>query len=293
MLYSFCLGDAVHRHPPLNGLGSNTCIQDAFNLAWKIAYVHKGLAPASLLSSYSIERQPVGRSVITRANQAFRDHSRIWEALGTALPDVSARRQALEEFSSTTPEGRKRRRDFQEAIKHTSHEFHGLGIEMGQRYTGQGVYAVDEKHPCRPSGRAAEDDVLYYEPSTYPGCRLPHVWLNKRTPTKPVSTIDLAGNGAFTIFTGIGGSVWKEAAERVATQLGIPLNVHSIGFGQDWEDVYFDWELLRGVEESGAVLVRPDRFVAWRAPEALASRGDCTAKLIQVMEAILGHQSRK
>jgi 2-polyprenyl-6-methoxyphenol hydroxylase-like FAD-dependent oxidoreductase len=38
----FCLGDAVHRHPPANGLGSNTCIQDAFNLAWKIAYVLKG-----------------------------------------------------------------------------------------------------------------------------------------------------------------------------------------------------------------------------------------------------------
>jgi 2-polyprenyl-6-methoxyphenol hydroxylase-like FAD-dependent oxidoreductase len=43
--HRFCLGDAVHRHPPFNGLGSNTCIQDAYNLAWKIAYVMKGLQP--------------------------------------------------------------------------------------------------------------------------------------------------------------------------------------------------------------------------------------------------------
>lgn len=40
---SYCLGDAVHRHPPMNGLGQNTCIQDAFNLAWKVAYVEKGM----------------------------------------------------------------------------------------------------------------------------------------------------------------------------------------------------------------------------------------------------------
>ena len=273
----------------MNGLGSNTCIQDAFNLAWKVAYVHAGLAPASLLSSYSVERQPVGLSIITRANQAFRDHSRIWEVLGTLLPDVSARRQVLEEFTSTTPAGQERRRAFQEAITHTCHEFHGLGIEMGQRYTGRAIYAADEQHAYLPSGRAAEDAVLYYEPSTYPGCRLPHVWLNTAAPTEAVSTIDLVGHGAFTLFTGIGGDDWKHAARRVARQLGVPLNAHSIGFRQDWEDVYFDWARVRAVQESGAVLVRPDRFVAWRAPEALPSADQCEAKLTHVMQAILGY----
>ncbi|KAL1980673.1 hypothetical protein VTN96DRAFT_3653 [Rasamsonia emersonii] len=287
----FCLGDAVHRHPPMNGLGSNTCIQDAFNLAWKIAYVHRGLAPASLLSSYSVERQPVGRSIITRANQAFRDHFHVWDALGTTPQDVSTRRQVLEELRSATPEGRQRRRAFQEAISRTSHEFHGLGVEMGQRYTGLCVYDADEQHPYQRLGRAAQDDVLYYEPSTYPGCRLPHVWLNKAIPTEPVSTIDLAGHGAFTLFTGIGGEHWKRAAERVSAQLGVPVNVHSIGFRQDWEDVYFDWERLRGVEESGAVLVRPDRFVAWRAQKTLGNEEECQAKLSQVMQAILGYGS--
>ena len=53
----FCMGDAVHRHPPTNGLGSNTCVQDAFNLAWKMAYVLQGKAKPALLDSYDAERQ--------------------------------------------------------------------------------------------------------------------------------------------------------------------------------------------------------------------------------------------
>ncbi|KAJ5970240.1 uncharacterized protein N7479_000158 [Penicillium vulpinum] len=285
----FCLGDAVHRHPPLNGLGSNTCIQDAFNLAWKVAYVCKGLALPSLLSTYSMERQPVGHSIITRANQAYRDHHHVWEALGMLPKDLSARKEILQELKSATPEGSKRRRAFYAAIKHTSHEFHGLGIEMNQHYEGQGIYIVDEPHPYVPLGRAAEDIVLYHEPNTYPGSRLPHVWLNKATPEEPISTIDLAGHGSFTLFTGIGGGAWSKAAENIAEKLKVPIQAYSIGFGQDWEDVYLEWESVRGVEESGAVLVRPDRFVAWRASEVLYETKACEAKLLTVVQTILGH----
>jgi 2,4-dichlorophenol 6-monooxygenase len=54
----FCAGDAVHRHPPTNGLGSNTSIQDTYNLAWKIAHVVAGTAAPSLLDSYDAERAP-------------------------------------------------------------------------------------------------------------------------------------------------------------------------------------------------------------------------------------------
>ena len=285
----FCLGDAVHRHPPLNGLGSNTCIQDAFNLAWKVAYVHKGIAPPSLLSTYSCERQPVGHSIITRANQAFRDHFDVWESLGMLSEDVNSRREILKELSAATPEGQKRRRAFQSAISHTCHEFHGLGVEMGQRYTGPGIFTSDEPNEYVRPGRAAEDSVLYYEPSTYPGCRLPHVWLNKAVPDKPVSTIDLAGHGALTLLTGIGGDSWRIAADKVSSELGVPMQTYSIGFRQDWEDAYFDWERLRGVDESGAVLVRPDRFVAWRAVASLNDATACKTKLMMVMRYILGY----
>ncbi|KAL5363812.1 FAD binding domain-containing protein [Aspergillus floccosus] len=274
--------------PPLNGLGSNTCIQDAFNLAWKITYVHKGLASPSLLSTYSVERQPVGRSIVKRANQAFRDHYLVWSALGMLPADVAERRMMMDELKSATPEGLDRRRTLHAAIKHTSHEFHGLGIDMNQHYTSQGVYTADEREPYALPGRAAEYSVLFHEPSTYPGCRLPHAWLNKPIPGEPVSTIDIAGHGSFVLLSGIGGGPWKKAAENVSTLLKVPITVHNIGFGQDWEDVYFDWATLRGEEESGAVLVRPDRFVAWRAPEVLRNAEECESKLLTVMRSILG-----
>jgi 2-polyprenyl-6-methoxyphenol hydroxylase-like FAD-dependent oxidoreductase len=124
----FCLGDAVHRHPPFNGLGSNTCIQDAFNLAWKIAYVMKGCASPSLLSTYSIERQPVGKSIIARANSAFREHSRIWESLGMFPVALSDRIAILDELSAPTAKGQQRRQELQKAVAGTAHEFHGLEL---------------------------------------------------------------------------------------------------------------------------------------------------------------------
>lgn len=272
----------------MNGLGSNTCIQDAYNLAWKIAYVHKGLAAPSLLTTYSVERQPVGHSVITRANQAFRDHFDIWEALGMLAKDLPTRKEILQELKSATPEGSSRRRALRAAVKHTSHEFHGLGVEMNQHYKSQAIYTADEPYSNAPSGRVAEDTVLYHEPSTYPGSRLPHVWLNEATPTTPVSTIDIAGHGGFTLLTGIGGDAWKEAAGIVVEKLKVPLQAYSIGFRQDWEDLYFEWESVRGVEESGAILVRPDRFVAWRAPKVLQDVDACALKLLAVVGDILG-----
>jgi 2,4-dichlorophenol 6-monooxygenase len=64
----FCAGDAVHRHPPSNGLGSNTSVQDSFNLAWKLAAVIRGEAGPDLLETYTAERAPVGRHIVERAN---------------------------------------------------------------------------------------------------------------------------------------------------------------------------------------------------------------------------------
>jgi len=283
----FCLGDAVHRHPPFNGLGSNTCIQDAFNLAWKVAYVMKGFASPKLLSTFGTERQPVGQSVITRANDSFREHFRVWEAIGMFPESVSERTTILNDLSAATPTGERRRKELQEAIYSTRHEFHGLGIEMNQFYSGSGVYSADEPVPFKLEGPAAENPVLHYMRSTYPGKRLPHAWLNKKCPVQPISTVDLAGKGVFTLLTGIGGDFWKEAASAVSKEVGVELRAYSIGFGQDWVDVYSEWEKLRGVNESGVILVRPDRFVAWRSQDVLSTEKECEAKLLKVMKSIL------
>ena len=282
--HRFCLGDAVHRHPPMNGLGSNTCIQDSFNLAWKIAAVLQGNASPSVLATYSLERQPVGVGIISRANDSFRNHRQIWEALAMMSPLVDERKAAFAELSAPTAEGKARRAALRSGIEHSAHEFHAIGIEMNQHYESSAIYVHDELEPFAFSGKAAEDPVLYYVPSTYPGSRLPHAWLSKSIPDKPISTIDLAGKGGWTLFTGIGGQGWKAAADIVGKNLSIKMKCLSIGFRQDWEDVYMDWERVRGVEEDGCILARPDAFVGWRA----VSGGDEDARLLKVMKAVLG-----
>ena len=280
----FCLGDAVHRHPPMNGLGSNTCIQDSFNLAWKIAAVMKGQASPSLLDSYTAERQPVGRGIIRRANDSFRNHSAIWNALGIMSPDVKERKASLAELlAGSTRAGRERRTKFRDGIEYSAHEFHALGIEMNQHYVSEAIFVADEPKSFSFSGKAAEDSVLYHTPSTYPGCRLPHAWLNTATPTKPTSTIDVAGHGRWTLLTGVGGEGWKDASRTVSKSLEVEIHAASIGFRQDWEDVYFTWEKVRGVDEDGCVLVRPDRFIAWRTNRS----GDETGRLELVMRKLL------
>lgn len=242
--------------------------------------MEQGRAGPSLLESFSPERQPVGRDVITRANQGLRDHMGWIQTIGMMEPDREARRRILDEFDDEGPAGRRRRQAFQKGIEDTSTEFHGLGIEMNQRYESGAVYLEDEGPPPPVPADTVKDLVI----STYPGKRLPHAWLNTRTPGTKFSTIDLAGHRRFCLLTGPGGRAWRAAAETVGQALGVEIKVYSIGWKQDYEDLYFDWARRRGVEEDGCVLARPDRFVAWRSREMVADPG---AKLEKVMRKIL------
>ena len=159
---------------------------------------------------------------------------------------------------------------------------------MNQRYFSKAVYLKDEGAETGPPRLSKEDAILHYQKTTFPGARLPHAWLNKRLPSKLISTHDLAGKGRFTLFTGIGGvKEWKKAAVKVSETLGIPsITVYSIGFHQDYEDSYLEWAQLREVDESGCVLIRPDRFVGWRC-KALKPNEDTAEKLLVVMRSIL------
>ncbi|KAJ3575782.1 hypothetical protein NPX13_g3920 [Xylaria arbuscula] len=285
----FCLGDAVHRHPPFNGLGSNTCIQDAYNLAWKIGYVRKGWATPSLLESFSAERQPVGKAVVKRANKTGTIHAQLFALMGVFEPDLTKKQKILKRLEEDTEEGVEARAAFQRIIEELDSERHGFGVEMNQLYESQAVWADDEANPPPRFSSPEEMDLHYFE-STYPGFRLPHAWLRvaDAAPTDPmVSTHDLAGKGHFTILTGISGRAkWTDAADRVRKDLSVEIPVYSMG-GIDYRDVFYDWSKKRGVGEKGAILVRPDRFVAWRSngEEDDGHRGD---KLVKVMSQILG-----
>ncbi|KAK4609592.1 2,4-dichlorophenol 6-monooxygenase [Fulvia fulva] len=285
-----CLGDAVHRHPPFGGLGSNTCIQDAFNLAWKLAYVLKGHGGPSLLQTYSTERQPIGNYVVGRANDNGRLNMTLYGMLGVFDPDIQRRSQVDELLKADSEEGEQMRNALRNAIRALDDERHGLGGEMNQWYKSDAVYTGDEtEEPYWPSNN--DELALHHTVSTYPGFRVPHAWLGQAT-TKPgprpplVSTRDLCGHGKFSILTGIGGKeAWTNAATWVTKTLGVEIDVHSIGWGQDYEDTFFTWFDKRGVGEKGAVLVRPDRTVAWRCKDVPAA--GAVERLENVLKLVL------
>jgi 2,4-dichlorophenol 6-monooxygenase len=274
----FCMGDAVHRHPPSNGLGSNTSIQDAYNLAWKLAYVLRGTAGEALLDSYDAERTPVGRQIVLRANKSIEEFGPIFSALGvlgTDDPDVM--RAHIESRRDNTPEAARQRAELRAALELKDYEFNAHGVELGQRYASGAVVSDGTPEPAYD-----RDPELYYHPTTWPGARLPHVWLGRAG--RRVSTHDLAGKGRFCMLTGIAGQAWADAAEKAATDLGIELTAHVIGPGREHIDLYEDWARAREVGEDGCVLVRPDMHVAWRAAGAV---DDPAAELSQVLTAVL------
>jgi hypothetical protein len=207
---------------------------------------------------------------------------KIWQLLGCFESDPKAGKAALDTLKEDSDLGQQRRNELRDLLRLIDREEHGLGIEMNQRYSSTAIYLEDEKEGPPPFEK---DPLEHYQPTTYPGSRLPHAWLSAAVPSKPISTIDLAGKTGFTLLTGIGGHQWRRAAEIATKALGgVPIAVHQIGFRQDHEDRYGVWAKLRGVTESGCVLVRPDYFVAWRCA---AWEDANTGKLVHVLKTIL------
>ncbi len=258
----FCMGDAVHRHPPSNGLGSNTSIQDAFNLAWKLALVLEGKASPSLLESYDAERSPIAKQIVTRANQSIAEFGPIFEALGLlSTKDPEAMRANMEARKANTPKAAEQREQLRRAIAFKSYEFNAHGVELNHRYASNAVVPDGTPEPAW-----ARDRELYYHPTTWPGARLPHLWLEQGG--RKVSTLDVTGKGRFTLLTGIGGEGWVEAARDFSQRSGVPIATFVIGPDRDLTDVFGDWAAQREIDEAGCLLVRPDHHVAFRSMTA-------------------------
>ena len=275
----FCMGDAIHRHPPSNGLGSNTSIQDGFNLAWKLAMVIRGQAGAGLLESYTEERAPIAKQIVTRANQSIEEFGPIFGALGLLDSiDPVKMQENMDRRCEDTPGAEKQRAALREAIAFKVYEFDAHGVEMNHRYASSAV-ATDGK----PEPAFTKDRELHFEQTTWPGARLPHAWVFDNGNGK-ASTLDLCGHGRFTVLTGIGGERWVEAAGRISAELGLPIATHVIGPRQAWQDHYGDWARAREVGDAGVILVRPDHHVAWRSDGMVA---DPDAELRRVLTTIL------
>ncbi|MFE2288158.1 FAD-dependent oxidoreductase [Streptomyces sp. NPDC059443] len=239
----FLAGDAAHEMSPTGAFGSNTGIQDAHNLAWKIAAVLDGSAGIGLLDTYEAERLPVALATAERASARSAEHSHP----GYAPPPTMGGGP-------------------------------GSGVmttAMAYAYPRGALAGADPDRPVIPEGMRMTGDV---------GTRAPHMWLT-RADGERVSTLDLYER-SFVLLSGAG-TPWREAAERVAERLSARLDAYGIGSarGADLvQEAGADWTAVHALSEAGAVLVRPDGFVAWRSQGAVADpEAALSAALSQVL----------
>jgi 2,4-dichlorophenol 6-monooxygenase len=251
-------GDAAHRHPPTTGLGLNTAIQDAHNLAWKLAAVTGGHAAAALLDSYEAERRPVGARNAEWALMTWTNHLVIDAGLGM-IPGAppEAHLATFMALFADTADGATRRARLAEVIATQRMEFQAHDIEIGFVYENGAV--VPDGTPAPPRDPMGHE----HTPSTRPGARLAHAWLQRGG--ERVSTLDLVGRGGFTLLAREGGEPWTAAAQVLAGELGLPLSALRIGEGCELSDPSGRWASLVDTQADGALLVRPDGHVGWRA----------------------------
>jgi len=221
----FIAGDAAHLFTPTGGMGYNTSVDDAVNLGWKLAHVLRGQAPAALLDTYQAERQPM----------AYRN-----TAFARRMADGIGRLRVGAEVEAPGAEGEQARQRLAVALAaHVTQEFNIPGLQLGVRYTGSSIVAVEDALP-------PPDEPNCYVPSGYPGGRAPHVV------TSEGSLLDHFGiDHTLLVLTEISTEAWQSEAQRI----GLPLAV-------------LRWQQAATRELYGAdlVLVRPDHHIAWRGP---------------------------
>jgi 2-polyprenyl-6-methoxyphenol hydroxylase-like FAD-dependent oxidoreductase len=223
-------GDAAHLFTPNGGFGMNTGVDDTANLSWKLAAAVQGWAGPKLLGSYELERRPVA----LRNTAAARE-------LNIGLGAIT-RPAALEEDSAR---GAKARRTIgAQLAEYGMLTLNTLGVQLGACYTGSPI--VDAGTDTPPP-----DSFTDYTPTSMPGCRAPHVWLD-----------DFHGaNSALHDRFGTGYTLLCLGAKRARTanlqaaaeERNIPLTV-----------LRLDDPLVRERYERDLVLIRPDQHVAWR-----------------------------
>lgn len=272
---AFILGDAAHRMPPAGGHGLNTAVQDAYNLCWKLAAVLHGQAAPALLDSYEVERRPVAQSTVAVAFRNWQNGKDVAASLGFSPANSAAQNwQNLRKLWAEGPDADAARKRAAEGLCSVVPTYNHLDQNFGYTYA-EGALVPDGTPAPEPNG--------LYAPSTRPGHTLPHVWLEHLEDRTPIG--QLVAKGRFTLIAGEQGHAWCDAARDIASKRGIALDTFSIGARTgDWFDYRREWERRGDLGPHGAVLVRPDRFVAWRSRELPA---DPVAALNAVLDQIL------
>ncbi|MFC0597546.1 FAD-dependent monooxygenase [Streptomyces palmae] len=228
----FLAGDAAHLMPPTGTLGGLTCIEDAHNLAWKLALVLRREAGPGLLDSYAAERRPVAER---NMRQAYARALARWRLPG---------------------------RTMDEPLLDTDTLMYGFRY----RSPAAGSAGNGAPEPGAPHPLPAAPDGL-------PGTRAPHLSVSQDA-AAPMSTLDLYGS-RLVLLVGPEADAWAAAARRAGRLLSVPVEVY-----------HLDGELAEphGLGAFGALLVRPDGHVAWRASDAGA---DPDRDFERVLRAVL------
>lgn len=241
-------GDAAHVMTTMGAFGANTGIADAHNLAWKLALVLKKRAHADLLATYGQERQPAADLAVgvSTGLYAYRlPHLEQHEAIARSAEEMLLHVRKSPQAPRPT----------------------GFSVTQGYRYRSAAILSEDEPN-----------DVLFEnEPSGRPGTRAPHVWLMHNG--EQLSTLDLYGKN-FVLLTGPDGQRWYALFTDAGNSADIFVDSYTIGPDQPYVDSDGDFLASYGINSSGAVLVRPDGFIAWRTRSATAHPGETAAQII-------------
>jgi 2,4-dichlorophenol 6-monooxygenase len=241
----FLAGDAAHRFPPTGGLGLNGGVQDIHGLVWRLAAVEAGWARPALLDSYESERRPVAQK---NADNSLRNATKLFEvaqALGLDEERTTERMRA-------TLADRAGRARVEAAIADQAEHFDTLGLQLGFRYDAGAV--VPDGTPPPEVGNSVREFV----PCGRPGARMPHAWLARDG--KRQSTLDLLALDSFTLVTTSPSEAWEAAVSKISA---VPVRYVAIEPASIEDRAR--WLEESGIGLEGALLVRPDQHVAWRA----------------------------
>ena len=224
-------GDAVHLVIPTGGLGMNTGIGDAIDLAWKLAAVVKGWGGPQMLDSYELERRPVAQRNIEASG---------WAADGAAL----WKRYVTPKIFEDGPQGDKARERLTDAYAKLHGRMHGMvGVEASYSYAGSTLVAAEP-------GNQPHWEISRIVPHARPGVRVPHMWLKDGSALQDNLGMDYT-------YLDLRGDIDDTAIKAAFADIGAPIEVK-----------HMDEPRLREVYNASVLLLRPDLHVAWRGDDA-------------------------